>query len=311
MYDVLVVAGGFSAEREVSLNTGKQIFDSLDRKKYNVGHLKLKDIKDLKIFNKYVERKDFIVFNALHGTFGEDGIFQGFCDSLGIKYTGSGVLASSLAMNKILSKKIFEQSGLLVPKHILIESWNRNIKTDFKYPVVVKPCSQGSSVGISIVRNPKDLKKALELAFKLDSFVIVEEYIEGMEITIGVLGNNPKNYVALPIIEIVTSSKYEFYSYDAKYVQGGSEHIIPARIEKSLEIRAINAALKAYKSLNIEVYARVDMIISKSKIYVLEVNTLPGMTETSLLPDAAKKRGMPFGLLLDTIIRLSLEKYEA
>lgn len=299
MQKVIVVAGGFSSEREISLITGKEIYKNLDKTKYNVSFLELKNKSDLKKLLRLKDLEKTIIFNALHGTFGEDGTFQGFLDSLGIKYTGCGLLSSALCMDKVKTKEILSKSKILFPRFSVLKS------KDFKFEkkCVVKPCHQGSSVGVSIVEHSYDFKSALDKAFKFDNAVIVEEFIEGTEITCGILGDTP-----LPLIEIIPNKKFKFYDYKAKYGKGGSEHIIPARLTRALADKAQKVALQAYKALECGVYARVDMIVKGNKIYVLEVNTLPGMTPTSLLPQAAEKAGLSFSKLLDEIIELSLKK---
>lgn len=304
MLKVIVVAGGFSKEREVSLVTGKEIYKNLNRKKYNVSFYDLKDISGLKYFKQFTDSKDLLIFNALHGTFGEDGLFQKYLDNLNITYTGCGFKSSSICMNKVKTKKVFEKI-VLTPKYMV---WSESEESKMPFSkCVVKPVSQGSSVGVSIVDNVNDLKIAIERAKKLGKSVMIEEFIKGTEVSVPVLGNMT-NAKCLPVIEIIPLKGESFYSYTSKYEDGGSKHIIPARFDKKLYKTIHKTALLVYKKLLCEVYARVDMIIKDEKVFVLEVNTLPGMTPTSLFPQSADNAGIPFARLLDEIIELSLLK---
>ncbi len=305
--EVLVVCGGFSPEKEVSLSTGKQISKHLNRNKYNVRVIELLRKQDLKVFETYKNGKSLIVFNALHGTFGEDGSFQKFLDKLGILYTGCGYISSKLCMDKKATKKILSGIHILQPDYAIYSKSNyKNFVLTQKS--IFKPTSQGSSIGVSIVSSKNEVKSAFTKAFQYGNEVLVEDYIDGTEITCSVIGN--KNPEVLPIIEIVPSG-YEFYNYDSKYKVGGSIHRIPARLKRTIYKKTQEIALRVYEGMGCEVYARIDMIVKNNEVYVLEVNTLPGMTETSLLPQAAKACGISFSSLLDKIVVASLLKYQS
>jgi D-alanine-D-alanine ligase len=340
---VAVLMGGISAERKISLASGKQVIEALRKsKKYEV---RVYDPKTDLI--RLIQDKDKIdlALPILHGPCGEDGTIQGLLELLQIPYGFSNVLASALGMNKLISRKIFESAGLLVPKYIAIEKNNQALitlisnqipmtndkmtkKLDIRHlsigyfldqlgirsirnsALVIKPNTQGSSVGVSICYNQEELEKGLKEAFKYDETVIVEEYIKGIEITGGVLGQGD-NLLAFPIVEIVP--KKQFFNYQAKY-NGTTEEIIPARISKQATKKAQEYAKKAHQILGCSGVTRTDMIIrenSNSKfadIRILEINTIPGLTKESLIPKAAKAAGISFEDLLDKIINLALRK---
>ena len=303
--NVAVLMGGKSAEREVSLSTGRMILEALDPEKYNTFsfdaiHLGAKSFGD---------PKPDVVLIALHGKYGEDGTVQGLLDLLEIPYVGSGVLASALAMDKIMARKILQREGIPVPKgvtverHFDMEALVRQVEREIGYPAVVKPNRQGSTIGLSIAGSASELPAAVELAFKHDSDVLIEEFVEGMEITVAVLGNCELE--ALPVIEIVPASG--FYDYYSKYTPGATEEIVPARIPVEQYKRAQELGLACHKALGCRGMSRTDMIIRGDEIIVLELNTIPGMTPTSLLPTAAKAAGIAFPQLLDRLIGLALE----
>jgi len=290
---VVVLYGGVSSERSISLKTGRAIYKALLKKGYRA---KCIDAVG-KWYERVIREKPDIVFIALHGKYGEDGRVQGLLDVFGIKYTGSGVLASALSMNKLKSREIFKANGLPVPDYYVIE---RSDEAKIKFiPCVVKPVDEGSTIGVSIVKKRKDFRKAVEEALKYSDKVIVERYIKGREFTVGILGDE-----ALPCMEIIP--KNEYYDYEAKYVKGMSEHICPAPISEEEEKRVKELALKAHKLLGCKAFSRVDFIKGKRDFYILEVNSIPGMTETSLLPEAAKVVGIDFPELVERIIKYSL-----
>jgi len=333
--------GGTSAERDVSLASGEAIVQALkdtghrvlaldaaqgqkllsDDGKYLPGGVKQKppDVVELERKSKQatleaIHSFDFsevdVVFLALHGGQGEDGTIQALLDLTGKPYTGSGVLASALAMDKAMSKKIFEREGIPTPEWFLLDGPNLfdvssiagKIEKAFGFPCVVKPNNQGSTVGLTVVNDRNDLKKALESAQQYSSHVLVEKYIPGRELTVGVLGDTP-----LPVVEIIP--EHGIYDYECKYTHGKSNYVCPAEIseEKSTEIQA--AGLKAFKALGCEGYARVDFRYGEDeKFYCLEVNTLPGMTSLSLVPMGAKALGIDFPNLVDRIARLALRR---
>jgi len=288
-----VIYGGKSSEREISLKTGKAIADALEKEGYIV---KLLDPGKRDFVKELLVSKIEFAFIALHGPGGEDGSMQGFLETLGIPYNGSGILASALAMNKIYSKKMFVSADIKTPKWYVITSHSALTTNHLPLPVVIKPVRQGSAIGVNIVRKKSQLMKAIKEALKYDNEAIVEEYIEGKEITVAILGDK-----ALTPIEIIP--KNEFYDFYSKYSSGGSQHIIPARLTNAITEKVKKIGLMAHYSLGCNAVSRVDMIADrKGNIYVLEVNTIPGMTSTSLLPDAAKYDGISFGKLLNKII---------
>lgn len=290
--------GGKSSEHKISLISGREVANNLDIKKYKVSGITIPKEGINQLIIAELKKAD-IVFIALHGSCGEDGTIQGLLDSLGVRYTGSGVLASALGMDKIYSRKIFTQTGLNTPNYVLMKK-NQNVTNlgRLKYPAFVKPLDQGSSVGTSKVYNGKELQNALNEAFKYSQTAIVEEFLEGIEITGAVLGNDSP--VTLPLVEIVP--KKDFFDYEAKYDANLTDEIVPARINKQLTKRVQDAALTAYKSINCKGFGRVDMIIKGDKVFVLEVNTIPGLTPVSLFPKAAKAAGISYSRLLDKII---------
>ena len=298
---IAVLMGGWSAEREISLLTGKAVLKAL--RESALGGKVIGIDLDRNIVENLKKYKIDFVFLALHGPLGEDGKMQGLLEILGIPYTGSGPLASALAMNKIYAKQIFEQWGIPTPKWTVLSPITNYqlLITKLKYPVVVKPAAQGSTIGVTKVLKKKDLHFAIKKAMEFDQEVLIEEYIPGLEVTVGVLGEE-----TLPIIEIVPQSK--FYDYKAKYAPGGSEHIIPARLEKKVTERTAQLALEAHRSLGCRAYSRVDLRVdTKGQPWVLEINTIPGMTERSLLPEAACAIGISFNELVLKIIEYSLK----
>jgi D-alanine-D-alanine ligase len=245
----------------------------------------------------------------LHGAFGEDGTVQGLMDLLKIPYQGSGVLGSAVAMNKLAAKRLYAQAGLPIPDYVVVR---RDARLDpdaicnrLGLPLVVKPVVGGSSVGITIARSPEDLRAAADASYEHDSSVLIEAYIQGMEITGGVIGN--EDLEALPVIEIVPGQAHEFFDYTAKYTTGATEEICPARIAPELTAEAQRLSILAHQALFCRGYSRTDMILRGRDIFILETNTIPGMTATSLLPQAARSAGISFSRLLDRLIALSLE----
>jgi D-alanine-D-alanine ligase len=303
---IALLSGGVSSEREVALSGGDQVYEALDKKKYRVVRYDPQtDLKHLVIDAPIIDAALIV----LHGPFGEDGTIQGMLDLLGIPYQGAGVLGSALAMNKIASKHLYERSGLPVPPYL---TFKRN---DFAsseiciqrlgLPLVIKPVSGGSSVGMSIVKSEDSFDAAVENALRQDKTVLIETYIEGTELTGGIIGN--EKLEALPVIEIIPDKKFEFFDYEAKYTSGATREICPARIDDAVTQKAQRYAQIAHQALFCRGYSRTDMILQGRDIYVLETNTIPGMTSTSLLPLAAKNAGISFGQLLDRLIELSLE----
>ncbi|MEK9173283.1 MAG: D-alanine--D-alanine ligase [Patescibacteria group bacterium] len=307
---VAILVGGPSTEYEVSLNSGKNVLKKIDVKKFSPSLVVLSRKLKLSVNNqpaKFPEdlKKFDVIFNAMHGQFGEDGQIQAILENLSIPFTGSDLTASNLAMDKWTSLKIFKKSGLRAASNQLLRKPNDKIKPRLKFPIVLKPRYGGSSVGISIVKDKKDLAKKVKIAFKHDSGVVVEEYIPGKEFACSVLEVNgrPK---ALPVIEIRPKSKYEFFNYEAKYKTDATEEIVPAPISGKLTMEIQRASLIAHKALGCQTYSRSDFIWCKNKLYILELNTLPGLTQTSLFPKSAKAAGLSLKNLITTIINSSL-----
>lgn len=340
---VAVLMGGLSSERAVSLSTGRMILESLDKDKYEAvpvdaalffgssqrklpgsdievaavaeAEKALARVGPLRSISDAVSTSDErvdVAFIALHGKFGEDGTVQGMLELLGIPYTGSGVLSSALAMDKIMCKRVLRSAGVNVPESIDILSRSDVSKMDLVsmvkplgYPVMVKPSKQGSTIGMSKVETEGNLQRAVEEAFKYDNQVLIESFVRGTEITVGLLGNTDPQ--VLPIVEIVPAKG--FYDYEAKYTPGATAKIVPARISENAAAEARRLALVSHKALGCRGMSRVDMIVQPDdSVVVLEVNTIPGMTPTSLLPTAAKAAGIEFPELLDRLIQLALEE---
>jgi D-alanine-D-alanine ligase len=305
---VAVLMGGRSSEREISIKTGKQISQALRGEGYEVKEIDPAGalVKDLKDFQPDV------VFIALHGKYGEDGTIQGLLELLGFPYTGPGVLSSALCMDKVIAKKVMCYEGIPTPSFQVIteqldDGAMENLIKELGLPLVVKPSKQGSAIGVSIVRKTGELEKALTEALKYDQAVLVEEYIDGTELTAAVLGtNNPR---VLPLIEIV--SETEFYDFTAKYSPGMSHHIIPARISPEAARKVEELALRTYRAMDCRQLSRVDfMLNSEGEPFVLETNTIPGMTETSLFPESAKAAGISFTELVSLLADEAFELFK-
>ncbi len=301
-----LIAGGVSGEREVSLNGAKGVEKALDPEKYEV--VRYDPATDLSRIAADAPNID-VAFILLHGVHGEDGTMQGFLELLGIPYQGAGVLGSAMAMDKNLAKTMYKLHGLPVA------NWEMASRDDvaapgrllesLRLPLVIKPVRQGSSIGMSIVKEQEKLSVALELAFEHDNEVMVEEFISGREITVGVIGN--KELSALPLVEVIPDAKYEFFDYEAKYQPGATKEVCPAEVSAEIRKKAQEYGLTAHRALQLKGYSRTDMIVSDNDIYILETNTIPGMTPTSLLPQAAAQFGLNFPALLDKLIELALE----
>ncbi|MBF0202891.1 MAG: D-alanine--D-alanine ligase [Desulfamplus sp.] len=306
-----LLSGGDSSEREVSLNSGKKVYEALDKGKYDI--VRYDPQNDLK---KIVEDASSIdvALLILHGPNGEDGTVQGLLDLLKIPYQGAGVLGSALAMNKLASKKMYEMANIPTPPYIAFSKGDK-LKTDSSQadawvnrlglPIVVKPVCAGSSVGMSIVKKEADIVPAIEKALQFDNTLLLEAYIKGVELTCGVLGN--RDLEALPVIEIIPGKEYEFFDYNAKYLKGATEEICPARIDDTIRDMVQEYAIAAHRALFLKGYSRSDMILSDGKIYLLETNTIPGMTATSLYPQSAQVAGYSFTQILDKLVSLAME----
>ena len=304
---VALLAGGKSGERDVSLTGAREVLKALDPLKYSIKQYD--PATDIALLAAEAQETD-VAFLLLHGRFGEDGTVQGFLDLLGIPYQGAGVLGSAMAMDKHIAKILYREAGLLVPDWVMAEADDADhperILARMKLPLVVKPIRQGSSLGMSIAHSAEELGRGIALAFSHDSAVMVEQYISGREITGGVLGN--RDLTALPIVEIIPGDSYSFFDYEAKYKAGATKEVCPADLDPGLTEKAQDLALAAHRALQLRGYSRTDMIVSADDIYVLETNTIPGMTPTSLLPQAAAQYGLSFSALLDRLIELALEK---
>lgn len=338
---IAVLMGGTSAERDVSLVSGEAIVKALRMAGHQVlpidtakGQKLLAsqtrflpegvkseppDIKQLQRKSKELTLKTLesfdlndvdVIFLALHGGAGEDGTIQALLDLTGKPYTGSGMLASALAMNKSISKKIFERDGILTPRWFLLDSSKlslipeigKKIKKELGFPVAVKPDNQGSTVGFSRVEKEDKLSSAMERAKKFSHKILVEEFIEGRELTVAILDDQP-----LPVVEIIPA--HGIYDYQCKYTKGKSRYVCPAELSEKETQQIQKIGLKAFKSLECDDYARVDFRYSNREgFYCLEVNSLPGMTATSLVPMAAKKAGIDFPELVDRIARMALKR---
>jgi D-alanine-D-alanine ligase len=293
---VAVLLGGMSSEREVSLRSGAAVMTALERKGYHPIALDV----DEGFLQKVTEIGPDVAFNALHGKYGEDGTIQGVLEFLRIPYTGSGVLASALAMDKVLAKRVFVQEAIPTAAYEVVHFADIDAAVKrapgMQYPTIVKPRAEGSSVGVSLVKEGAALQSALELAFEYDDSVLIEQYIKGREIQIGVLDGK-----VLGAIEVVPSN--EFYDYQAKYTAGMTKYIVAPDIAPEALERMAEYSLRAFNAFACEGGVRVDFILGDDGVpYILEVNTLPGMTELSLFPKIAVHAGIPFDELVETLL---------
>lgn len=304
-----LLAGGISSERSVSLNSGNQVFEALDKQKYDVVRYDPKtDLKQLVVDAPDIDAALII----LHGPFGEDGTVQGLLDLLDIPYQGAGVLGSAVAMNKLLSKRLYQGANIPTPDFRAITA-NQTIDIpglvqEIGLPLVVKPACAGSSVGMTIVKEAAGMDQALKDGFAHDDTLIVEAYVKGTELTCGVLGN--ENPEALPVIEIIPGQGHDYFDFNAKYVAGETEEICPARIDDDLTRRVQELAVQSHQALFLKGYSRTDMMLAGKNLFVLETNTIPGMTATSLYPQSAAAAGYSFSQLLDTLIQLAIEEHK-
>lgn len=305
---VALLSGGVSGEREISLASGKGAGVALESAGFDVTYLDPSSKEDIK---RLIDEPFDVAFLCLHGKKGEDGTLQGLLEILDIPYTGPGVWASATAMNKAQSKVFYEKAGIPIAPSVTLHKGEpfsvKDIASRMNGRCVVKPATEGSALGIYIVEGERAIADAIENVFAIDSLVLVEKYIEGTELTVAVLGN--KEPFALPIIEIVPQG--EFYDFDSKYAPGGSQHICPARLgDEDTEI-VQSYAVKAHEVLGCEGMSRSDFILdSEGNPWILETNTIPGMTSTSLLPDAARAAGMDFPALCTRLIEYALERAE-
>jgi D-alanine-D-alanine ligase len=303
-----LLSGGDSPERQVSLNSGDQVFEALDKEKYRIKRFDPKtDLADLAASAPDIDTALII----LHGPMGEDGTLQGMLDLLDIPYQGSGVLGSALAMNKRISKQMFEKSGLRVPPYTVVSNGDpvtpQRIVHELGLPLVVKPVAGGSSIGMSLVKSVKAIPGAIQKALEQDDSALVESYLPGTELTCAVIGNDCLE--TYPVVEIRPGKEYEFFDYKAKYLAGATTEICPADIPEEIAGQVKAIAKTAHAALSCRGYSRTDVILSQGELYVIETNTIPGMTRTSLLPLSAQAAGVDFSSLLDRLILLGLEDH--
>lgn len=319
-----VLMGGPSYEREISIKSGMAVCAALRGCGHNVSPIEIPDAPIAQLYN-YIISNSFkidVAFIAMHGQFGEDGTIQSILEEAGIPYTGSDVKASRLGMDKVASRELFKKAGLNVPRYEVIsrEHWEKrkdnrimddgSWRIDIHHPlstipypatVIVKPAEQGSSIGISVVETEDRLKSAIELVFKYDERVIIEEYIKGRELTVGILDEE-----ALPVIEIIPSER--IFDFECKYKKGLTEYITPAPIPEDIYALAQTIGLSSHNAIGARHFSRVDMIWKAPDIIILEINTIPGFTSTSLLPKAAKEAGLDFANLCEKLLELALSK---
>lgn len=305
---ILVLMGGISAEREVSLRSGKAVLDALLTLDYEAQVIDFNptSIKDI------IDYKPDLVFIALHGKYGEDGTVQGLLDTLQIPYTGSGVATSAICIDKVLSKIVFNSAGVPNASYRILNTHDldapdvlrEQLISNIGLPMVIKAATQGSSIGTYIIKDEKEILSAINNAFKYSRQVLVEKFIDGQELTVAVIGNNEPQ--VLPMIEITSAN--EFYDYESKYTKGMCEHIIPARIGEECQAEITRISKQVYTLMGCQGFARIDFMLDKSGLpFVLEVNTIPGMTEMSLVPDAARSAGISFPELIEMIVKLGFE----
>lgn len=299
---ILVVMGGVSSEREVSLRSGEAVYKALISMGYNA-HRFILDEKNACDIAK--EEPDLCVLE-LHGKGGEDGTIQGMLELMNIRYTGSGVASSANCMNKILTKKMLVFGNIPTPEFFVIKKgenirkFAEEVVSAFGFPVVVKAPCQGSSVGVEIVHDIQELEAAIAHNIDYDGEILIEKFITGTELTVPVMRDGDE-MIALPIVEIVSENK--FYDFESKYTTGMSHHIIPARISDDAAQSIEAYAKKAYAALNCSGVARIDFFVdAENRPYVIEINTIPGMTATSLVPDSAKAAGLSFEELVEKIV---------
>ncbi|NOX18003.1 MAG: D-alanine--D-alanine ligase [Chlorobi bacterium] len=326
---IVLLLGGISSEREVSKESGKSIYNALVALGYDVkiidpgyglnqpdkpdDFFAADDFAEIKKGNilDSIQREEFekadLVFLGLHGKYGEDGIIQSLLELKGLKYTGSNVRASAVAMDKNLSKILFEQVSVQTPEWFVVDESEideeyivERINGSVGYPCVIKPNDSGSTIGLTICKSESAVMPALKKAAELSKKILAEKFIAGRELTVGILDDNP-----LPVLEIVP--KKGFYDYEAKYGEGMSDYIVPAEIPEQLAKKMQTEALAAHNALGCSVYSRVDFRLSpENEYYCLEVNNLPGMTSHSLVPMMAEAVGISFAELIDRIVKLSL-----
>lgn len=307
---VVVLMGGRSLERDVSLKSGQHVCEALAKKGYNYVSLDV----DEQLVSKLLDLKPDVAYIALHGKFGEDGTVQELLEVLNIPYTGPGVYACTVSFDKVLAKEIFCQQQIPTPSWFTLSSALFKemgaasalgiIIEKLGLPLVVKPAGQGSALGIKVVHQADELPKALIGALSYSEKILIEKYIEGVELAVSIIGNQPPK--ALPIVEIL--AKKEFFDFESRYRMGATDYFVPARLSKNMAKKVEAVALQVYEVLQCRDVARVDIILSENTPYVLELNTSPGMTETSLLPLAAQESGIEFEELVEKLVQMALTR---
>lgn len=294
---VIVFAGGISNEREISLKSGAMVAEALRSSGYQVEMLDPDPVKGWSLSDGAG-----VVFLALHGTYGEDGQVQMELDRLGIPYTGSGAEASRIGFDKLLTRQHCVAAGVTMPRSFVLKSWQAEMPEGWEPPVVLKPLREGSSVGVEMVDNKEDFGAALKRSLNYGGVVLMEERIIGRELTVGILDGE-----VLPTVEVCPKSGV--YNYESKYTKGRTEYFCPAQIDEASRKRAADLALKTFRAVGAKDYARIDMILDRNgDCWVLEINTLPGMSETSLLPKAAAATGLNYSNLCCKILEMALRK---
>ncbi len=303
---IAVLCGGISGEREVSLRSGKRVFDSLISQGLDAVMIDTKE----DFIPRLKQEKAELACIMLHGTYGEDGAIQGLLEILGIPYTGSKVLASALGMNKIASKRVWESLGIPTPKYAVIDNSTdvgsrcRELEKVFPFPLVVKPSSEGSSLGVTILKDPAGFAEVVMDTVQKYGEILIEEFISGTQVTVGILESG-KEFKALPVLEL--RPKTDFYDYNAKYTKGMTEFIIPAGLPKQVYLNSQDTALKAFRALGCRGFARIDMIVDKDGVpYVHDANTIPGMTDLSDLPAQAAADGISYDELVLRILESAI-----
>ncbi len=309
-----VIYGGPSAEHDVSLKTGANVIEALEKSNnFQIRPIIIDRQGNWYVKNIHSEISEAlfgldVVFIAMHGEYGEDGTIQGLLEAFNIPYTGSDMHASVIGMDKLTTKLHLLDQNIKTAKHKIYKKGQEINVPQFNFPVVVKPNAKGSSVGVYIAKNTEELTKTINEVLLLDNSVLVEEFITGREITIGVLEKfNGQDYFPLPITEIKPAEKYTFFDYEAKYTPGATEEITPADLPEKLKTIIENTAIEVFQAVGARHYSRIDMIIDLShNVFVLEINTLPGLTNTSLLPQQAAAAGLPLEKLLEHLLQLAM-----
>jgi D-alanine-D-alanine ligase len=303
---IAIISGGWSREKEISIKSGKAVYDALNRERYDVTtYDPSTDLALLVQLNHSID----LAFILLHGKFGEDGCMQGFLSLLNIPFVGSGVTASAMASNKKIAKIVYKEAGLNIIDDVVLKKGMTFSPDDIikrlGQKTIVKPLNEGSSFGISACYNRDELQKGIEAAFSYDREVMVERFLKGREVTCCVLGNDILE--TLPIVEVIPDNKHLFFDYEAKYKRGAAKEICPADLHPIIRDKVIHCAKTAHHALKCRVWSRTDMIIFEDEVFILETNTIPGMTENSLVPLAARTSGLSMSGFLDKLIDLSLE----